>query len=116
MKESIKVKKRGRLKNGKYEINVLYTTIPEKVEISGWIVPVPYVTVGFVSGQKTCYFLGVEIPGDKLQEYINHGEGRLDLDYITAIYPYGDNCPLDNYILSHPKFVNKPVHCGKKKQ
>ena len=108
--DDIKIIKEWMAKNGEYHVIVNYCPIPEKVEISGWILPVPYAMTNFVSGQKTCYAVGVEIPPDKLLEYINNGQGRLDLDYIQAIYPYGDNCPIDEALLKNPKFINKPVH------
>lgn len=108
--DDIKIIKEWISKNGEYNVIVNYSPVPEKVEISGWIVPVPYSVVGFVSGQKTCYYVGVEIPKDKLLKYINTDSGRLDLDYIIAIYPYGDNCPIDEALMKNPKFINKPVH------
>lgn len=75
----------------------------------GCIVPVPYAVVGFISGQKTLYMLNVEVPYDHVYEYVMHGKGQLDLDYIIAIYPCSTDCPLDAAILNNPKFKNIPV-------
>lgn len=75
----------------------------------GCIVPVPYAVVGFISRQTTLYMLGVEVPYDHIWEYVMHGKGRLDLDYIMAIYPYSADCPLDEEIKKNPKFKNIPV-------
>jgi hypothetical protein len=75
----------------------------------GYIVPVPYAIACFASGQRTLYMLGVEVPAKHLLEYVEHGHGRLDLDYIIAIYPYSADCPLDEEIKKNPKFKNIPV-------
>lgn len=77
-----------------------------------WFVPVPYSYVGFVSGERWWNYLNVEIPKEKIWDFIESWNKNpidsLMMDYIVSIHPYGENCPLDSNILKNPKFVNKP--------
>lgn len=82
-------------------------------EKSGYIVPVPYALTVFANGTRIQYFLGVEIEGGYVGDYIEHGNGSLDYEHIISIYPYTGGCPLDDSILKHPKFKNEPIKVQK---
>lgn len=75
---------------------------------SGYIVNVPYALTVFPNGTRIQHFLGVEIEGGYVRDYIEHGDGKLDYPHIISIRPY-KGCPLDDSILKHPKFKNKPI-------
>lgn len=75
---------------------------PDKIEVTGYIIPVPYKVIDNVE-----YFVGVELKSEDFARYINTGEGKLDLDYIISVRPY-KNCPVDDYLRSLPNFVDDP--------
>lgn len=83
-------------------IKVQQTQFPEKVEATGYIVPVPYKVV-----DNVMHFVGVELKPEDLKRYVSTGEGRLDLDYIVSIRPY-KNCIVDDKLRAMPKFIDDP--------